>query len=135
MIEYIIIAYLATDSTLDSLLGVTSTDTKIYPLQAKESATVPYIVYNIPNLGTYEEVMREMTINFNCISDSYAEAKSIRDRIITLLDREDKIRNYLTDDDYYIYWMKNVGGANFKVPDLNLHHFVATFDVKFNKSS
>ncbi len=133
MIELDVISYLATDATLDTLLGATGSDSKIYPLQAPHKVTGNYIVYLVPSDGTFEENLEEKTISFNCTGETYLAAIQIRDRVKTLLDKQDKIRNLISSTDYYFYWCKMVpGGITFKDPDVDLHHAVGIFQFKYN---
>ena len=133
MIEIDVINYLASDSTLDNLLGATGSDSKIYPLQAPHKVTGNYIVYSLPSTGTTEENIEEEIISFNCTADTYLVAKNIRDRVKFLLDRESAIRNSITSIIYYIYWCKMTGGTSFKDPDVDLHHIVGVFSFKYNQ--
>jgi len=128
MIELDVIAYLKADATLNTLLGSTATDSKIYPLQCPQRTSVPYIVYNTPSDGGLMEYINELSMSFDCISDDYTEAKDIKDRIMTLLDREDSIRDLISSADYWFYWCKKTGGTSFKEPELNYFHRVAIFD-------
>lgn len=131
MIEFEVISYLKSDVTLDSLLGATSSDSKIYPIQAPQSAIVPYIIYNLPNDGGIIENTEEISISFDCISDDFVETKNIKDRLLTLLDKEDKIRDVISSGTYWYYWCKKVGGASFKEPEQDYFHRVAIFDFLY----
>ena len=133
MIELDVIAYLKSDATLDTLLGSTAIDSKIYPLQAPQRASVPYIVYNTPADGSIIENINELSMSFDCISDDYIEAKDIKDRLVTLLDRENAIRDLIPSANYWFYWCKKVGGSSFKEPELNYFHRVAIFDFLWNE--
>ena len=60
MIVQDIYAYLSSDSTLQTALNATETDTKIYPNYARLSSRVPFIVYQSTNAGgTQDEVLNE----------------------------------------------------------------------------
>ena len=133
MIELDVIAYLKADATLDTLLGPTAIDSKIYPLQAPQRASVPYIVYNTPADGSIIENINELSMSFDCISDDYIEAKDIKDRLVTLLDRENAIRDLIPSANYWFYWCKKVGGSSFKEPELDYFHRVAIFDFLWNE--
>lgn len=128
MIELDIIDYLENDAILDGLLGATASISKIYPIQAPQRAEIPYIIYNTPNDGTIRENIEELSMSFDCISDNYIEAKNIKDRLVTLLDRENSVIDLISSEDYFIYWCKKVGGSSFKEPELNYFHRVAIFD-------
>lgn len=131
MIEYDVVNYLENDDTLDTLLSVGASDTKIYPVQFPHGASLPFIIYNITSEGTLLENVKEITISFDCISDRYSTAKSIKDRLNKLLDLEDKIRNAITSTSYWFYWAKRNGGTQFKEPETNYFHNVALFDFKY----
>ena len=133
MIELDVIAYLKADATLDGLLGSSAVDSKIYPIQVPQGTALPYIVYNTPNDGSIVENIEELSMSFDCISNNYIEAKNIKDRLVTLLDRENAIRDLISSLSYWIYWCKKVGGASFKEPNLNYFHRVATFDFLWNE--
>lgn len=133
MIELDLISYLKSDATLDGLLGSTGSDSKIYPSQVPHGAEVPYIILNTQAIGTFDENLKEVSFAFNCVSDSIATAKSIRDRLITLLDKQDGIQGDITSATYRLYYSKNVGGDNFVDPELGYYHHVVIFDFKFQK--
>ena len=133
MIELDVIAYLKNDATLNGLLGSSASDSKIYPIQAPHGAKIPYIIYNTPSDGSILENIEELSMSFDCISGDYIEAKDIKDRLVTLLDRENAIRNLISSLSYWIYWCKKVGGSSFKEPALNYFHRVAIFDFLWNE--
>jgi len=129
-----IINYLEADSTLVGLLGATAPDSKIYPLQAPHDLTRPYILFNISGQGSYEENIKENQIVFDCIADTYLEAKPINDRIDYLLNRQDGIRRALTITDYIYYWAKKTGGADFVDNEMGDFHRVSIIDFKYAAS-
>lgn len=135
MIELDVIAYLKNDDTLDTLLGSSAGDSKIYPVQMPQGATEPFIVYTTNAIGSVEENLKEISMSFNCIDSSYVTAKSIRDRVSFLLDQQDQIQSLITSTSYYVYWAKQVGGSVFKVPELDLFHNAIIFDFKYNELS
>ena len=138
MIELDVVAYLKADTTLDTLLSATGTDSKIYPIQAPQERTIPYIIYTISSEGTLEENLNEETISFNCISDNYIEAKNIVDRLDALLDHQSDIRTLVSSESYYIYWCKKVGGSTFIDPESkqkDFYHRVSVYDFKYNPFS
>jgi len=133
MIEWDVIAYLKADVTLDGLLRSNAIDSKIYPIQVPQKTALPYIVYNTPSDGSILENINELSMSFDCISDDYNEAKDIKDRLVTLLDRENAIRDLIPSANYWFYWCKKVGGSSFKEPELNYFHRVAIFDFLWNE--
>ncbi len=135
MIEFDIVAFLKTDTVLDGLLGASGSDSKIYPEQAQKNVSIdslPYILYNIPSDGGFRENLREISMVFRIVAETYLEARAIRNRVTDLLDQEDRIRNFVTSSSYYIYYSKHVGGTNFKDPDIDAHNWTATFDMLYN---
>ena len=114
MIELDVIAYLKNDDTLDTLLSSSGSDSKIYPVQIPQGATEPYIIYTTPAIGSLEENLKEISMSFNCTSQSYSTAKTIRDRVDFLLDQQDRIQKLITSISYFIFWAKQVGGTIFK---------------------
>lgn len=131
MISLEVIAYLNSDSVLSDLIGVTGSDTKIYPLQVPQGAEQPYIVFNVPSDGGLEENLKEISLSFDCIADDYITAENIRNRVSVLLDRQDTIGKYITSTDYKYFWSKRVGGAEFEEPNLDLFHRASIFDFKY----
>ena len=131
MIELDVISYLNSDATLDTLLGANG-DSKIYPNQMPQGASDPFIIYSTYIDGTLEENIKELTMEFDCIDDSFNTAKSIRDRVSVLFDYQDAIRSYITSASYYLYWAKKIGGNTFKEPNLDLFHHVIICAFKYN---
>lgn len=70
-------------STLSSASGVTAlVSTRIYPMVAPDTATTPYITYQVisgsaHNLLQGAPSTERKVIQINCISNSYANAKAI----------------------------------------------------------
>ncbi len=131
MIEHLIINYLKSDATLDTLLGVTGSDIKIYPAQMPHGTVIPFITYEVSKDGSSEENMRELSMTFDCIDDDYIIAGTIRDRVTKLLDRQDDIQGLIVDANYFVYWAKKVGGNDSKDSDLDLFSKKIVFDFKY----
>lgn len=131
MIELDIVSYLNSDATLDTLLGASGSDPKIYPIQMRQGASQPFIIYTTTQDGTLDENLKEMTMDFDCIDESYSTAKSIRDRVSVLLDLQDAFPDNVTSSSYYLYWSKKIGGNTFKDPILNFFHHVITIGFKY----
>ena len=135
MIELDVIAYLNNDDTLYDLLGASASDSKIYPVQAPQDATVPYIIYTTVTSGTLDENLNEMSMEFDCIDDGYSVSKNIRDRLQFLLDRQDSIQSLITSVSYYVYWAKKTGGNSFKDPDEDNFHQLSVYGFKYQELS
>jgi len=135
MIEIDVVNYLKNDSDLYVSLGASGSNSKIYPVQAPFGATIPYIVYNMTGDGSLEEHYKEITLSFDCIDDDFYTAKSLRDRLIFLLDRQDQIQHLITSLSYWFYWCKLTGGTSFVEPDNEYFHRVAIFDFKYAELS
>lgn len=131
MIELDVVSYLNSDATLDTLLSVSGSDTKIYPLQMPHGSSAPFIIYRTATDGTFEENIKELSMEFDCIDDSYNTAKSIRDRVSVLLDYQDAIRDHMTSASYFLYWAKKTGGNSFKEPNIDLFHNVLICGFKY----
>ena len=132
MIEKDVVDYLTNDSALDTLLGASGSDSKMYPVQLPlNKVSEPYIIFTTNAMGGFEENLLEVSMSFNCMDSNYLVAKSIRDRIHLLLDRQDQIQKLITSTDYYIYWCKQTGGQVFKEVGLDLFHFVSIYDFKY----
>lgn len=128
-----IISYLKADSTLDSLLGADANNSKIYPNQVPQGTQVPFIRYALSGDGTLEENLSEIVVTFDCISDNYLQVRNIRDRLVTLLDKQDKIREVISSSGYYLYWCKNTNGADEKEPVQSYYHRTVIFNIKYAK--
>jgi hypothetical protein len=135
MIELDILTYLKADSTLDTLLVSSASDSKIYPDQVAhgKSMSDPYIIYSIASDLRVNEVLQEVTINFNCTSDNHLEARSIRDRLIELLDHDDRIQSLISSSDYFIYSAQLRGGASFVDNSIGEYHYVAVFTFLYGR--
>ena len=89
MIEIEVVDYLNDDAQLDLMLGVIAGDSKIYPIQKPQSGNIPYIVYTVESEGTESENELNITISFECVSNSYDDLIEITDRLYELLDNQD----------------------------------------------
>ena len=127
MIELDVVNYLKNDAQLDTLLGSSGSDSKIYPIQKPITGLVPYIIYSVVDEGTTDENMLSMTISFECVDDNYSDLISLTNRMFELLDNQDQIN--IPSTDYYIYWSKVVGGGETK--DAEFNYFHKTLNVRF----
>lgn len=131
--EQDVINYLTGDPTLRDLLEATLVNTKIYPRQAPQGAETPYVVYDIVSDGTTEENLLERSFSFNCVADTEEEARSIRDKIVDMLDYQDKIRRKIISTTYWFYWAKHTGGTNYKDPELDVYYHPVVVSFKYAK--
>ena len=132
MIEKDVVDYLTNDTTLDTLLGASGSDSKFYPVQLPlKKVSEPYIIFTTNAMGGLLENFLEVSMSFNCMDTNYLTAKAIRDRLLFLLDRQDTIQSLITSTKYYIYWCKHVGGSLFKETGLDFYNFASIFDFKY----
>lgn len=88
-IEDVMRTYLLTNSTITGLI----TD-RIFPQQAPQNATFPYVVYHrisnivLRHLGGRAGVSHSR-IQLDCYARKYSEAKVLRDAIISLIDPDE----------------------------------------------
>lgn len=134
MIEQDLINFLEADATLTTLLGASAGESKIYPdLPAYEPAD-PYLVYGWHANDTPEEHVKEDRIQLTVTSALRATCESIRDRLITLLDKQDQVQHTtFTSSTYHIYWCKLTGADSTYDPGRGLYQFVMFFTVKFQQ--
>lgn len=140
MIEQDILTILKADSTLDTLLGSSANDSKIYPLtmvQAGESdtkgRTVPYVVY-ANSIGSPDEIIDEDAMEFTIVDDSMLVVQNIRNRMKTLLDKQDGIQPVVSSD-YWIYYSKLVNGSDGYNLELKYYYTTMVFAIKYKKKS
>lgn len=133
MIQLDLIAYLKSDATLDGLLGSSSSDSKIYPDQVAEgkSAAPPYIIYAVASDLRRNEVLKEVTINFNCVAESHLAARALRNRLLQLLDHDDRVS--ISSSTYYIYSCRLSGGTSFVDTEVGYFHNVASFTIIYEQ--
>jgi len=131
MIEQDVINYLSNDGELDILLSTVAGNTKIFPNSVPLNITQPYIIYSTIGEGTLAEHLREISMSFDCVADNSISARNIRNRLIELLDHEDRIQKLITSTDYYVYWCKKTGGATFKEPDFDYYHNVGIYLFRY----
>lgn len=138
MIENDVVAHLNGDTTLDTLLSVTASDTKIYPEVATQlqQKTRPFIVYGVEPIGKdFSDIIDEVRIEFKVIHDNYFAASTILERLKFLLSIKDEIRVGLSpptsipSSDYFIYSGIVSGGTEFQEPDTR--RFVRVLWVNF----
>jgi len=130
-IEWDVLAKLKADSTLDTLLGVTGANPKIYPQHAPQGAATPYILYRIEDIGDLDETLDDVRVEFRAVSESYKTAGDIKDRLITLLDKEDAVD--VSSANYYIYAGKLTGEDDLWIPETKIHERLIYFNFKYLK--
>ncbi len=123
--------HLIADSSLDTLLESSGSDSKIYPQIAKENADAPFIVYRSANPGgTNDEVISEELVTLIITASDFETIVDITDQVTTFLDLKEIAE--ISSTNYQIYYSKKIGGSDFSD---ELHNFnrSLTFLVKFRK--
>lgn len=136
-VEYDFRTYLLTDATLKTLIGWAADDPKIYPVQAPEEATLPYILYAGGVGDVTDETLKEDRIQITVVSDDLEEATDIRNRLNVLLDQDSGIQAttfYSTSNDYYIYNCRLSGGGQILIDQVrSRYHIPLFYSVIFHK--
>jgi len=124
-----IVTKLIADTTLISLLGITATDPKLYPVRAPQNAVEPYIVYSVISDGGMEEILKEFTVQLN-VCGTYSQIQNIEKAIDAILDLQDRIS--ITSSNYYFRWSKKVSGNDVydELTDTNFR--VLLYDFKLH---
>ena len=130
-IEWDLIAKLKADSTLDTLLGVSGANPKIYPLKAPQGTVKPYVLYRIDDTGDEDEILDDARFEFRAVSESFKTAGDIKDRLIELFDKEDGID--VPSDNYYIYTGKLTGHDDINVAETKTYERLTFFNFKYLK--
>lgn len=134
MIEKEIIDYLESDSTLDILLNSSVSDTKIYPIIPRKIPTPPYILYKV-GIGELDETLDEDRIQIDIAATTIELARSIRNRIKILLDKQDRIQDYILSDNNIIYYSKLTSGDEMYLSERQLWIVVMYFNIKYKSKS
>ena len=103
-----VVAVLQGDSALQTLLGGTTTDKKVYPTIPNQFEAFPCLTYNVINAGFRSLPFGEedITIQVNIISKtSKQNVEDIATRVNTLL-------NYYNNDFNNIVYMKKISEAD-----------------------
>ena len=130
-IEWDLLTKLKADPTLDTLLGVTGANPKIYPLHAPQGVATPYILYRIDDTGDQDEILDAVRVEFRAVSESFKTAGDIKDQLIELLDKEDAI--VVSSSDYYIYTGKLTGHDDLWVSETKRYERLTFFNFKYLK--
>ena len=136
MIEYDLIDYLESDSTLMTLLGVSGDDKKIYPNKPPTEPTLPYILYFWGSGDETDELLDEDRIQLTIRAATKSAVETIRDRVKLLLDKQDEIQTttFTTGSTaYHIYYCKYTGGDSLWEPVTEVWNSILFFNVKFKK--
>ena len=134
-IESDIYAYIATDATIIALLGA-GADKRIYWIKASQEKTPPYIVIFTEGEGSInEEINDEIRIVLKIVAekDDYDTLTAIRDRLNTLLDKQDNI--VVSSATNYIYCSKKNGSADLIEDTTENFVKVINYDIKFQKKT
>lgn len=141
MIEQDIISHLKNDATLDTLLLVTATYEKLYPIRAtqKQQEYAPYIVYSVSPVSVmFSDLLDRDNIEFQIVDDSYSHAGQILDRLKTLLEINDELRKgvvptSIASTSFYIYSGIRAGGSEFQDPDTLKWVRIVIFEFAYKK--
>lgn len=131
-----IYAYLKADTTLKALLGATSSDSKIYPQEARQGAKAPFIVYNLAGEGTPEEILEEFSVMTKIVTEgntSYFDTQSIEGALDDLLNLQDGLKNKITSINYIFRWAKKATGADEVDPVTGQYYRIIVYDFKVHK--
>jgi len=127
--------YLKADVPLRTLLGASVADCRIYPLRSPQSKTGNYIVFMFEGEGGTDEILSDvrLVIKITTPKSSYTVVNSIRDRILTLLDKQDQIN--ITSTINYIYFCKLNGTSDLEDAETEETIKVLNFDIKFQRKT
>jgi len=91
-IEQLLFDYIKGIAELQTLLGGSSSNYKIYPVEAPDDAVAPYIVYKTAFDGRTGEIMKMITVMLTIVVPAdYSDAVEIRDVLDNNLDVDDQI--------------------------------------------
>jgi len=124
---------LKADSALLTLLGGTSTASHIFPENAPEDQTEPYIVLRHSTDGGNDENIKDQTIQVSIFAKDYDVLRNIDYRVKTLLDKEDQIS--MPSSEYNVYYCKHTGGSGMYEADTGLFHKVLLFGLRYNRKA
>ena len=138
MIEQDIYTHLKNDATLQTLLSGSATDSKMYPIQATQGATAPFIVFepNSPPLA-YTDIVETDEIQFNIFSETYLEAHNIEVQIKKLLSISDELMigasTSISSSTYYIYSGIVSGSDAYRDDETELYIRTTTFSFLYKR--
>jgi len=131
MIDLDVIAYLKADSDLDTLLGSTASNAKMYPNYVPENETLPYIAYYTNSVSFQGIVVNECSMTFDCMASTYKSAGIIADRLIVLLSKQDQIE--ISSDTFRIFFCGSSGGADDYQDELGVYSRSVNFNFKYRR--
>lgn len=142
MIEQDVYNHLKADATLDTLLGATGSDSKIYPETAKQlqQSKSPFIVYSVSPLKT-DEVLDGDRIEFKVVDTDINNIKNIEIRLKFLLSIKDDYRvgvnppTEITSASFYIYDVVISTGTQFPDPDTKRFIRVVIYNFLFKQKA
>lgn len=138
MIEFDMVNYLESDATLDTLLGSSGSDTKIYPNIPKPQPILPYILYFGGTGDMTDEILDEDRVQLTIRSDSLAEAYPVRNRLKVLLNREDEIQSTIFNTgstDFIIYNSRYTGGDTLYNPETQEWEITMFFNIIYKNKN
>lgn len=124
-----IYGYLAADATLKTLLGATSTDSRIYPDDAPENKRAPYIVYHVSRDGEADEMMKKASLRILIFSSTALLARNLGDRIIDMLDVQDDIQGMVPSSTWRYLYSKHTDGNSAYNSDTELYAKELVFNI------
>lgn len=138
MIELDVIAHLKASADLDTLLGSSATNSKIFPIQAPQGTAIPFVVYEVSTAPYVADIaLDEDTIQFNIFDDDYLDCRLIAEQIKKLLGISDSLRvgvsTSISSATYYIYNGIDAGSSEFKDTDTDLFVRVISFSFKYKR--
>jgi len=141
MIEQDIINHLKNDAILDTLLLVTATYEKLYPIRAtqKQQENPPYIIYSVsPVAVMFSDLLDRDSIELQVVDDSYSHAGQILDRLKTLLEINDELRKgtvptSIASTSFFVYSGIRSGGSEFQDPDTLKWVRVVMYEFAYKK--
>lgn len=132
MIIFDVVAKVAADSTMDTLLGVgAGADKRIYPIQAPDNAPSEYILYANAGIGL-DETLDETRLRLVSVSNDYEKTVNIAKRLIAMFD---KVNPNITSSDYYIYYSELSGELDILEPEQGHFEKNLFFNFKYKKKT
>jgi hypothetical protein len=140
MIENAVVAYLIADSTLISLLGITATDSKFYPIIPDLKPPVKFVTFNWTGDNLGDEFLDGDRLQF-IVHTSRETGKLagevVARRIKELLNVKDAIQKYIynTDANHLIYSSAYSGGDSLFEPIRQEWQTILYFEVRYQSKT
>jgi len=128
-----VVAFLESDTALQTLLNGGVNNKKIFPLLAPYGETSPYINYSTSADGSGDNVLEESVIQFSTIAETFELTRQISLRLSVLLDVWDNLS--IPSTDFHIYYSRKVGGSDTKELDTELFNFTRLFHFKYKRKT